>query len=107
MCEAVGVEPPVPEGMLGAMASLPLPRAVDGPPAGAMPAGGVDDETLPDDPLHDELLERHRTQVPVYSWPPSRAAGRPPMRLLRISAQLYNRLDEYRRLAAVLRSLSE
>ena len=107
LCQALRVELPVPDEMLGAMASLPLPRAVDGPPAGAMPAGGVDDETLPDDPLHDELLERHRTQVPVYSWPSTRAAGRPPMRLVRISAQRYNSLAEYRRLAAALRSLSE
>jgi isopenicillin-N epimerase len=107
LCQALSVEPPVPDGMLGAMAALPLARAVAGStPTSATPAGDTDAETLPDDPLHDELLERHRIQVPVYSWPPSRAAGPPPMRLLRISAQLYNRLDEYRRLSAVLRRLA-
>jgi hypothetical protein len=67
-----------------------------------MSATELGDETLPEDPLHAELLERHRIQVPVYSWPPARAPSRPAMRLLRISAQRYNMLDEYRRLAAVL-----
>ena len=107
VCEALRVEPPVPDVMLGAMAALPLPTVVDGAPGCATPTGSGDDETLPDDPLHDELLERHRIQVPVYQWPPTRAAGRPPMRFVRISAQRYNDLDEYRHLAAVLRSLSE
>lgn len=105
LCEALGVEPPVPDAMLGAMAALPLPPAVDGASGDATNAGGIDDETLPDDPLHAELLERYRIQVPVYSWPPTRAAARPPMRLVRISAQRYNDLDEYRRLAMVLRSM--
>ncbi|MDQ3553432.1 MAG: aminotransferase class V-fold PLP-dependent enzyme [Chloroflexota bacterium] len=107
LCGALSVEPPVPDAMLGAMAALPLARAVAGSkPGSATPAGDTDHETLPDDPLHDELLERHRIQVPVYQWPPTRDAGRRPMRLLRISAQCYNSLDEYRRLAAVLRSLT-
>ena len=112
LCEALRVEPPVPDEMLGAMAALPLPP-VEGPaPGGSVPSdassvGDADDETLPDDPLHDELLERHRIQVPVYSWPPTRSAGRPPTRLVRISAQRYNSLDEYRPLAALLGSLTK
>lgn len=103
VAEAPGVESLVPDAMLGAMAVLPLPLAVEGGLAGATSSCRIDDETLPDDPLHDELLERHGIQVPVYSWPPTRTAGRPPMRLVRISAQRYNTLDEYRRLATVLR----
>jgi len=43
----------------------------------------------------------------VYSWPPTRSAGRPPTRLVRISAQRYNSLDEYRPLAALLGSLTK
>ncbi|MDQ3493080.1 MAG: aminotransferase class V-fold PLP-dependent enzyme [Chloroflexota bacterium] len=104
LCEALALEPPVPDAMLGAMASLPLPPAVDGAPGDATCAGGIDDETMPDDPLHAELLERHRIQVPVFPWPPTRGAARPPMRLVRISAQRYNSLDEYRRLATVIRA---
>lgn len=112
LCEALRVELPVPDEMLGAMAALPLPP-VEGPalggsvPSDASSVGDADDKTLPDDPLHDELLERHRIQVPVYSWPPTRSAGRPPTRLVRISAQRYNSLDEYRQLAALLGSLTK
>jgi len=106
LAAALGVEPPVPDEMLGAMAALPLPVAAEQMAHGDTSPGEDADETLPEDPLHAELLERHRIQVPVYSWPPTRAATRAPtrrpMRLLRISAQRYNTLDEYRRLAAVL-----
>ncbi len=103
MAEALGVEPPVPDEMLGAMAALPLTRTVaDRAAPEDMSATELGDETLPEDPLHAELLERHRIQVPVYSWPPARAPSRPAMRLLRISAQRYNTLDEYRRLADVI-----
>ena len=51
---------------------------------------------LETDPLQDALLERHRIEVPVSAWP-SR-----PHRLLRVSAQLYNREEEYRHLATAL-----
>ena len=110
--QALSVEPPVPDAMLGAMAALPLPP-VEGPaPGGSVPSDAssvadADHETLRDDPLHNELLERHCIQVPVYQWPPTRDAGRPPMRLVRISAQRYNSLDEYRQLAALLGSLTK
>lgn len=100
---ALGVEPPVPDEMLGAMSALPLPRVAQARQATAdqWPEGDPG-ETLADDPMHAELLERHRIQVPVYSWPPTRGPSRPAMRLLRISAQRYNTLDEYRRLADVI-----
>jgi isopenicillin-N epimerase len=48
------------------------------------------------DPLQARLYAEHRIQVPVMPWP------RPPRRLLRISAQLYNQPAEYTRLAAAL-----
>ena len=40
----------------------------------------------------------HPVGVPVAAT----AWGAPPQRLLRLSAQLYNHLDDYRRLAAAL-----
>lgn len=55
--------------------------------------------SLDGDPLQDALLERHRIEVPVIAWPS------PPRRLLRVSAQLYNRLAEYELLTSSLRSL--
>jgi isopenicillin-N epimerase len=42
------------------------------------------------------LLRRHGIEVPIIPWPA------PPKRVLRISAQLYNSLPEYERLAEAL-----
>jgi isopenicillin-N epimerase len=86
VCEALGVEPPAPEEMIGSLASLPLPDGSPEPPT----------SPLYTDPLQEELLGRYRIEVPVIPWPA------PPKRLLRLSAQLYNREEHYRRLAAAL-----
>ncbi|MCP3977402.1 MAG: aminotransferase class V-fold PLP-dependent enzyme [bacterium] len=51
------------------------------------------------DPLQDRLLFEHGVEVPIVAWP------RAPHRLVRISAHLYNDLDDYRALAAALQSL--
>ena len=51
------------------------------------------------DPLHEKLLDDFRIQVPVWQWPSPRG------RYIRISAQLYNHLDEYQYLAEVLQSI--
>lgn len=87
LCGTLGIDPPAPDSMLGAMASLPLP---DGATADAPALYG--------DPLQDRLLYEHHIEVPIVPWP------HPPHRLLRISAQVYNVFDEYERLAAVLKS---
>ena len=89
MCEALGVEPPCPESMLGTMASVPLPRG--GPP--------LAESALYRDPLQDVLLDRWGIEVPVHPWPA------PPQRLIRVSAQLYNEAAQYERLAAALRQV--
>jgi isopenicillin-N epimerase len=99
LCAALRIAPPVPDDMLGSMAALPI--APNMPPQAHGPTTLDPDETLPDDPLSGELLARHRIQVPVGAWPPVPSRG-PPQRLLRISAQRYNDIDDYRRLAAAL-----
>jgi isopenicillin-N epimerase len=81
---ALGIPPPAPEEMLGSLASVPLPPAPEGSPAHEL------------DPLQAWLFERHRIEVPVHRWPD------PELRLLRISAQAYNELEEYRALARAL-----
>lgn len=86
LCNALGINPPAPDAMLGAMASIPLP---DGTQATA--------PSLYGDPLQDKLLYDYSIEVPLVPWP------HPPKRILRISAQLYNELGDYETLAAALR----
>jgi isopenicillin-N epimerase len=85
---ALGIPPACPEEMLGSMAALPLERA----------AGGAETYPPGEDPLEIELAERHRIIVPVIGWVD------PPLRVVRISAQLYNATADYEQLAAALRS---
>jgi isopenicillin-N epimerase len=86
LCDALGVEAPCPDTMLGSLASLPLP---DGD------SGSVN-ELFPFDKLQDRLLQEYRIEVPVIAWPA------PPRRLVRISAQLYNSRWQYVALAEAL-----
>jgi isopenicillin-N epimerase len=85
LCEALGLPPPCPDSMIGSLAAVPLPPGSPDPPRSALYA----------DPLQDELLERG-IEVPVIPWPA------PPRRLIRISAQLYNRREHYELLASAL-----
>lgn len=86
LCDALGIEEPCPESLVGSLAAVPLP---DGDPKRRASA-------FQTDPLQDALWTRHRIEVPVFTWPA------PPRRLLRISAQLYNALPQYQRLARSL-----
>lgn len=88
LAAALGAERPAPDSMLGSMAALPLP---DGSATTA--------PSLYGDPLQDALLESHSIEVPVVPWP------KPPKRLVRISAQLYNEVSDYEKLAVALREL--
>ena len=90
LCAALGIAPPAPDEMIGAMAALPLPLGAAASSDPAQPSGWAED------PLADTLRHRWRIEVPVMSWPA------PPHRLVRISAQLYNRPDDYGRLAEAL-----
>ncbi|MCC6876586.1 MAG: aminotransferase class V-fold PLP-dependent enzyme [Sandaracinaceae bacterium] len=88
LCEALGLEAPAPESMIGALAALPLPDGGGGAPLSALYA----------DPLQSALFDRHRIEVPVPPWPA------PPKRLIRVSAFLHNTREDYLRLAAALRA---
>lgn len=86
LCEALGVPPPSPEEMIGSLAAVPLPDAAR-------------HALLPEperDPLQDMLLDRFGIEVAVMPWP------RPPKRLVRVSAQVYNTAAQYERLARSL-----
>ena len=62
---------------------------------------GEGDDFLPQqrDALKVALWEEHRIEVPITTWPGA------PHRLVRVSAQLYNELPQYERLAAALVAL--
>jgi len=90
LCEALQIDSPCPGEMIGALASVPLSDSADAKPPRS---------PLYLDPLQDRLQARYRIEVPIIPWPA------PPKRLLRISAQLYNSLPQYERLAVAARSL--
>jgi isopenicillin-N epimerase len=84
---ALKVAPPCPDEFIGALAALPMPDATDATPSKS---------PLYLDPLQDQLLAEQAIEVPIIPWPA------PPKRLLRVSAQLYNSLPQYERLARAL-----
>jgi isopenicillin-N epimerase len=89
LCELFGIEPPCPDRMIGSMAAIPLPDSADGAKVDAFSR----------DALQDDLYREWAIEVPVIPWPA------PPRRLIRISAQLHNGMDQYRYLANALAEL--
>jgi isopenicillin-N epimerase len=87
LCACLGIDKPAPDEMLGSMAAVPLP---DGKPF--VPS-------LYGEPLQDALFFEHAIEVPIHPWPHQ------PKRVLRISAQLYNTIDDYEKLASALTEL--
>jgi isopenicillin-N epimerase len=83
------LEPVGPPDMLGSMAAVVLPEAPEVEPP----------ETFGWDRLQGRLFDEFGIEVPVVVFPAW------PRRVLRISAQLYNRPDEYVALARALRQL--
>jgi isopenicillin-N epimerase len=88
ICDALGIEQHVPESMIGTMVSIPLP---------APQSGEVTEGKIYDDALWDALYLTHNIQVPVWALP-----GIHP-RVMRVSAQLYNTIEDFERLAGALR----
>ena len=94
LCEALGIDAPAPDSMVGSLAALALPpyparRAATDTPAGRGP--------LDLDPLHVWLHDERHIEVPVFPLPAD-----PSVSILRISAQAYNYRAQYERLAAAL-----
>src|SRR5262249_13598561 len=90
LCQALEIAAPCPDGMIGSLASVPLPDAASSEPSRS---------PLYLDPLQDQLMDRYSIEVPVIPWP------RPPHRWLRIHAHLYNALPQYQLLAEALRKI--
>jgi isopenicillin-N epimerase len=88
--EALDLESPCPVAMLGSLASIPLPDATTMEPIAS---------PLALDPLQDLLAHKYAIEAPVFPWP------QPPARLLRVSSQDYNTLEDYHRLAGTIRDM--
>lgn len=85
LCDRLGLAIPCPESMIACIATMMLPEGS---------GGGI--PLHEPDPLHIVLQEKYGIQVPVWSW------DSPKGRYFRISAQLYNHVDEYHYLAEAL-----
>jgi len=81
LCDALKIQPPCPEEMIGSMAVVPMPASL---------------ENYSYMSLHDVLFDKYVIQVQVVPW------HEPPHLLVRISAQIYNTLDQYKYLAKAL-----
>jgi isopenicillin-N epimerase len=82
---ALRIDPPAPDEMIGSMAAVPLPdESGPQPPTSILP-------------VQQSLWADHHIEVPVNVWPSW------PQLLLRVSAQIYNDVDQYERLAQLLR----
>ncbi|HZZ72783.1 MAG TPA: aminotransferase class V-fold PLP-dependent enzyme [Pirellulales bacterium] len=106
ICQRLGLQPTCGPSLSGSMSAILLP--VESAGSGSVPHDtapddcGVADEATSSTVVHRfyrALNERYAFEVPVYECP---LAGRP---ILRISAQVYNSLADYERLAAALEEL--
>jgi isopenicillin-N epimerase len=88
ICAALEVQIPCPDEFIGSLASIPIAdaRTTKAPKS-----------PLYLDPLQERLFRDWNIEVPIIPWP------KPPKRLLRISAQLYNSLPQYEKLALALK----
>ena len=84
LCEALEVQPPCPQEMIGSMAVVPLPTTL---------------ENRDFMSIHDELFDKFGIQVQLIPWQEK------PRLFVRISAQIYNTLEQYEYLAKVLKGL--
>lgn len=93
LCERLGMVAPAPDAMVGCISSMVLPTA---------PEKAAELRKRPcryGDALQDILLDNWHIQVPLWNW--TLSTGRV-VRLLRVSAQLYNSMEQYEYLAGAL-----
>ncbi len=88
LCGRLGTEPLCPENMLGSMATVRLPEKFQGRPL----KGRFEKEQV-------KLYEKFGIEVPFLR------IGTPSSRYVRVSAQIYNSIEEYEYLAAALETL--
>jgi isopenicillin-N epimerase len=89
LCDALGIDPPAPESMIGSLVAVPLPPRERDPHLSPAWLDG----------LQQVLYEEYTIEVPIFAWPNS------PARLVRVSAQLYNEPGHYEHLARSLQAV--
>lgn len=85
LMDSLQISRPAPDHMIGSMASLPLPAG------DSLEPGKVD-------PLQVCLYQQHQIEVPVFRVTCAQT------RVIRVSCQAYNSLDQYQRLADALKA---
>ena len=90
--QTLDTSPPSPDSMVGSLASIPLPDSQLDKPYQSL-------KYL--DYWQASLIEKYNIEVPVITWPNH------PKRVVRISAQLYNSLPQYKLLADALKGLCD
>lgn len=89
LCRTLNIDPPCPEEMLGSIAAFPLtgkPRPL------RLGYNSIDQ-------LQESLYRQFLIEVPIFQWPDENHL------VMRISAQQYNRPEEYQLLADALKQL--
>lgn len=81
LCEKLNIPIPCPDEMIGSMASIPLPESAA-------------------ESLQNDLFYKYNIEVPIIPLLPASAE-----RVIRISAQIYNTLEQYEYLAKALKEL--
>ncbi|MBS0195819.1 MAG: aminotransferase class V-fold PLP-dependent enzyme [Planctomycetes bacterium] len=92
ICRELGITPTAPDGMVGSICTMILPSHDE-----ARRQRLAQRPSRYHDAIQDAILKKHRIQVPFWGL------AAKPERFLRISAQLYNSLDQYKYLAAAVR----
>jgi isopenicillin-N epimerase len=87
LCEQLAQEKPAPDHLIGSMATVPLPDAESTPIVDTVHGQNV---------LQAHLFNESKIEVPIVHWPHA------PTRWVRLSAQLYNSMEDYEKLAAAL-----
>lgn len=85
LCDALNVLPPCPESMIGSMAVIPMAESWENRDFAS---------------INNQLLDNFAIEVPLNPWEEK------PKLLMRISAQIYNSIQEYEYLAKVLGKLT-
>lgn len=96
LTDSLGIQPPAPIEMIGALVTVVLPsQRVE-------PIAGGDSTFASENTLQQRLFNQHRIEVPIF--PGLDPRENPGQHLLRVSCQVYNDATDYERLAESLAS---